>query len=78
VVRSLKVLKKNNKFILESAKGEVAIPNGLEDPISWIVKKGNFSLNQLISEHPNLTNDDCDKLISNLITMKAIAPSEVS
>lgn len=78
VVRSLKVLKKNNKFILESAKGEVAIPNGLEDPISWIVKKGNFSLNQLISEHPTLTNDDCDKLISNLVTMKAIAPSEVS
>jgi ribosomal protein L16 Arg81 hydroxylase len=74
VVSSLKVLKKNNKFILQSEKGGVAIPYGLESPISWIIKKGNFSLEDLISEHPKLTNDDCDKLISNLLAMKAIAP----
>ena len=74
VVSSLKVIEKNNKFILQSEKGGVEIPHGLESPISWIIKKGNFSLEQLISEHPKLSNDQCEKLISNMVAMKAIAP----
>ena len=74
IVSSLKVIKKNKKFILQSEKGGVEIPHGLESPISWIIKKGNFSLEQLILEHPKLSNYDCEKLISNMVAMKAIAP----
>ncbi|NKB49320.1 MAG: hypothetical protein GKS02_08135 [Alphaproteobacteria bacterium] len=73
VVRSLEVVDNSGQFSLQSAKGTVPIPPELADPISWMIDSGDFSPTELASKFPNLTEDVRDKLIDNMLSMKAIA-----
>lgn len=75
VVTSLEVAKNGGKFVLQSAKGIVPIPDELADPISWIITRGNFSATELAAEYPHLADDVRGKLIASLSSMKAIAPA---
>lgn len=75
IVRSLEVLNTEGKFVLQSAKGAVPIPDELADPISWIIARGNFSFVELATEFPDLSDEVRDKLVSSLAAMKAIAPA---
>ena len=75
IVGSLEVVNADGKFILQSAKGDVPIPDELAGPISWVIKQKNFSAAELARAFPQLTDDMGDKLISRLTAMKAIAPA---
>jgi hypothetical protein len=75
IVQSLEVVSTDGKFVLQSAKGAVPIPDELADPISWIVDRENFSLVELATEFPQLSADVSEKLIASLAAMKAIAPA---
>jgi hypothetical protein len=75
IVQSLEVVNTDGKFVLQSAKGAVPIPDELADPISWIVDRENFSLVELATEFPQLSADVSEKLIASLAAMKAIAPA---
>lgn len=75
IVSSLEVVSTEGKFVLQSAKGSVPIPDELADPISWVITSGNFSAEELAAAFPQLTGDVRDKLISSLTAMKAIAPA---
>lgn len=75
IVSSLEVVNTEGKFVLQSAKGSVPIPDELADPISWVITNGNFSTEELAAAFPQLTSDVRDKLISSLTAMKAIAPA---
>jgi hypothetical protein len=75
IVSSLEVVNTDGKFILQSAKGAVPIPEELADPISWVITRGNFSAVELAAAFPQLTDDVREKLISRLAAMKAIAPA---
>lgn len=75
IVNSLEVVKTDGKYILNSIKGEVPIPDELAEPISWIIDRGNFSATELAAAFPQITGEVGDKLISNLAAMKAIAPA---
>jgi hypothetical protein len=77
VVSSLEVVDNNGQFALRSAKGEVPIPPELADPITWIIARGDFSPTELAAQFPGLQEGVCDKLVDSLMSMKAIAPSEV-
>ncbi len=75
IVQSLEVVNTDGKFVLQSAKGAVPIPDELAGPISWIVGRENFSLVELATEFPQLSADVSEKLIASLAAMKAIAPA---
>ena len=75
IVSSLEVVNADGKFVLQSAKGAVPIPDELADPISWIIGQGNFSAAELAAAFPQVAGDVGDKLITNLAAMKAIAPA---
>lgn len=75
ILQSLKVVNTDGKSILQSATGSVAIPDGLADPISWIIVIGNFSIAELAAEFPQLGDGPLESLISSLAAMKAIAPA---
>ncbi len=75
IVGSLEVVKTEGKYILQSAKGAVPIPEDLAEPISWVIACRNFSAVELSAAYPQLTDDVRDKLISRLTDMKAIAPA---
>ena len=75
IVRSLKVVNSDGKYVLQSDTGSLPIPTDLAGPISWIIERGNFSLAELAAKFPQLADDVHEKLVSKLADLKAIAPA---
>jgi|GEM_PF-450480 bifunctional lysine-specific demethylase and histidyl-hydroxylase MINA len=73
-VKSLKILHKDGKALLESDKGQVPIPNDIVDPVAWIVEAGQFSGDEFAEAFPGLAAAARTKLIQDLASMRVIAP----
>lgn len=74
-VKSLKIVHQNGKALLESAKGQVPIPEDIVDPVAWIVEAGQFSNNEFANAFPGLGDAARAKLIQDLSSMRVIAPA---
>lgn len=74
-VKSLKIVRQNGKALLESAKGQVPIPNDIVDPVAWIVDAGQFSDDEFARAFPGLDAPARSKLIKDLSSMRVIAPA---
>lgn len=74
-VKSLKIVRKNGKALLESAKGKVPIPNDIVEPVAWILETGQFSGEELSKAFPELNDDARTKLVQDLSSMGVIVPT---
>jgi len=74
-VKSLKIVHQDGKALLESAKGQVPIPNDIVDPVAWIVEAGQFSGDEFAAAFPGLEAAARAKLIQDLASMRVIAPA---
>jgi bifunctional lysine-specific demethylase and histidyl-hydroxylase MINA len=73
-VKNLKIVRQNGKTLLESAKGQVPIPNDIVDPVAWIVDAGQFTDDEFAEAFPGLDTGARAKLIKDLSSMHVIAP----
>jgi bifunctional lysine-specific demethylase and histidyl-hydroxylase MINA len=74
-VKSLKIVHKDGKALLESVKGQVPIPNDIVNPVAWIVEAGQFSDDEFAEAFPGLATATRTKLIQDLTSMRVIAPA---
>ena len=74
-VKSLKIVRQNGKALLESAKGQVPIPDDIVDPVAWIVDARQFSGDEFAAAFPDLADAARAKLIRDLSSMRVIAPA---
>ena len=71
---TLKVIRENGRAVLESAKGRVAIPQDVAEPVAWIVDRREFSGQELATQFPAIEAGARDKLIQDLVGMRILAP----
>ena len=74
-VKTLKIVHQNGKALLESAKGQVPIPNDIVEPVRWIVDTGCFSGDEFAAAFPALDGAARAKLIQDLSAMRVIVPA---
>lgn len=72
--KSLRVVEKNGRAMLESARGSAPIPAAVVEPVSWIVAQGQFGEDDLAEAFPQLDAGGRAKLIGDLTAMRVIAP----
>jgi len=73
--RNLTTVQKNGVWVLTGPKGTVPIPAGLEEPVSWIVGRDNFSHGDLVAAFPRIAAADLETLLADLASMKVVARS---
>lgn len=70
--RDLTVEQRDGKWRLSGGKGSVPIPEGMEEPVSWIVSRSAFSEAELRDAFPSLVDPARRELIDALRGMKVI------
>ena len=68
-----KTEQRDGAWILGSPKGSVPIPAGREGPVSWIVKEGVFTLEDLCGAFPDIAQSELETLLRDLAAMKVVA-----
>ncbi len=71
---SLKVVQENGRAVLESARGRVAIPQDIAEPVAWIVERREFTGQDLAEVFPAIEAEARNKLIQDLVGMRILAP----
>ena len=71
----LSVRQEKGRWILGGRKAAAPIPEGMEEPVRWIVGRSAFGEAELAEAFPALTRRARDELLSALLRMKVIAPS---
>lgn len=71
--RDLEIEKRPDGFVLLGAKGAVPIPDGFDGPVSWIIKKTEFSSQELAEAFPDLGEKAIGQVLDDLAGMRVIA-----
>jgi len=66
------VSKEGPQWVLAGPRGKVPVPEGLEQPLGWIVARGSFTTDALGRDNPGLTPAARDKLLQELTSMRVI------
>ncbi|MFQ5972444.1 MAG: JmjC domain-containing protein [Alphaproteobacteria bacterium] len=71
--RGLEVIAHDGGHVLRGAKGAVAIPEGLEAVVSWMISRTDFTLNELEVAFPDLSSSRRERVLSDMANMKVIS-----
>lgn len=73
VARNLKIEDRSGNRVLVGARGAVPIPDGFDGPVSWVIKKAEFSDQELAGAFPDFDENTLDEFLKNLAGMRVIA-----
>ncbi len=64
-----RIVTKAGRHGLASAKGVVPIPDGVEEPVAWMIERPSFPRGALLDAFPRFSAMELDRLISQMIAM---------
>lgn len=70
--RNLRVEEREGNFVLVATKGAVPIPQGFDGPVSWMIKKTEFSDQELVAAFPDFDEKTLGQILNDLASMRII------
>ncbi len=72
VASGLRVVQASGTWLLESKKGRLPIPGGLEDLVAWVVERESFDGSALAEAFPDRSPADLTKFLNDMRGMRVI------